>query len=59
VSRSPIAANASEHSAVSDAVTHGSSATQRMPLPSMAKVSHPSANRVFAASPVRAPLSTG
>jgi hypothetical protein len=54
-----MAANAIAHSAVSDAVTHGSSLTQRIPQPSMAKVSQRSARRVFACSPRSAPVSTG
>jgi hypothetical protein len=48
-------AKASAHSAVSGAVTHGSSLTQRIPSPSMANVSHPSASRVLASSPTKRP----
>ena len=48
-----------EASAVSLAVIHGSSLTQRMPLPSMANTDQPSAKRAFAGSPVMQPASTG
>ena len=59
VARSPMTAWAMLASAVSLAVIHGSSLTQRMPLPSIANVGHPSARRAFAASPVRHDVRTG
>ena len=48
-----------EASAVSEAVTHGSSLTHLIPRPSITKVAQPSAMRAFASSPVRAPVRTG
>ena len=59
VERSPIAAWAMAHSAVSDAVTHGSSLTQRIPRCSIANSDQPSARRTLARSPVRQPDRTG
>ena len=45
--------------AVSLAVIHGSSLTQRMPRPSIANTGQASARRPLARSPVRQPVSTG
>ena len=59
VALSPAAAYAIAHSAVSAAVTHGSSATHRTPSPGMTNVSHAPASLRSAATPSRTLHSTG
>ena len=55
----PIVHRAITHSAVSAAVTHGWSDTQRTPRPSITNSSQRSAMRARAWRPVTAPQSTG
>ena len=59
VALSPAAAWAMAHSAVSAAVTHGSSLTQRTPRPGITNVSHAEASRCSAWAPTSTSHRTG